>query len=83
MWISIRRIKKKNWEQIFFKHIILEVVEKLEVNNANLEFNFNISNINDELLRRSKTEKSNVHIITDKIQKEKEKFKEKYIYYKH
>ena len=44
-------LRRKNDIQSFFKNIILEEVEKLEENNCNLDFDFNISNLNYELLK--------------------------------
>ena len=57
--LILEELRRKNDIQAFFKTIIFDGVEKIEVNYSSLKFNFNISKLTDEYKRQSISEIKN------------------------
>ena len=72
----LEELRKKKDIQTFFKNIITESIENLEINFSNFRLDFNIEKINSNYLEEIKNQKKWENIFLKPIFQEKEKIKE-------
>ena len=57
----LEELRKKKDIQTFFKNVITESIENLEINFSNYRFNFNIDEMNSSYLEEAKNKKKNIN----------------------
>ena len=72
----LEELRKKKDIQTFFKNVITESIENLEINFSNFRLDFNIEKINSNYLEEIKNQKKWENIFLKPIFQEKEKIKE-------